>query len=495
MLDALRPQWPDKGVPCIVVDRDDVAAACGHARHLGVKIGMRKSGATVLAPQACLIERAPQAEHAALQRAALALLQYTPEVAFAHTHALLLDVSASLMMFNGPRRLSQLVARTLRRLGLRARVGMAPTAQGAWLLASTRAEQVLNTPAGARSGAARTNQVRPPVRRCVRMASLHRHLNPLAIECLPATAPRRDWLDGVGCHTLGALRALPRAPLQRRIGTEVLRALDTAYGDRPDIHVWFTPAEHFDQRIELIERIEHTTAVTAVLHELINQMGGWLNQRQCATDHLVLSLEHETGRQARPPTTLALHLAAPAWQASHLQALLKEKLDRLVLEAPVMAVSLRTLSTVARPHASATLFPEPGGSAEDRVKLLDLLVARLGPEQVKQAGMRLDHRPEQANHWLPALHPAPPPCPLANADRPFWLLDPPVALRTHHDKPYYGSALSLVKGPERIETGWWDGGLAIRDYFVAQDAQFIHYWIYRERDHAQPRWFLHGLFA
>lgn len=490
MLDALRPQWPSKGVPCIVVDHDDVAAACGHARSLGVKPGMRKSGATVLAPTACVLERAPQAEYEVLQRAALALLQYTPEVAFVHTHALVLDVSASLMMFKGPHRLSHLIARTLARLRLHAHVGMAPTAQGAWLLASARAGHVLHP-----AGAPRAGITQRPVRRCLRLTTLHRHLASLAIDLLPAALEQRDWLNGVGCHTLGALRALPRAPLQRRIGTAILRALDTAYGDRPDIHIWFTPPEHFDQRIELIERIEHTTAVSAVLNELINQMGGWLSQRQCATDHLMLALEHETGRQARPPTTIALHLGAPAWQADHLQTLLKEKLDRLVLEAPVMAVALRTVSVVARPLASAMLFPEPGGSAEDRVKLLDLLVARLGTDQVRQAGMRRDHRPEQATQWLPALHPTPADHPSSDADRPFWLLDPPLALRTQHDKPYYGSALSLVKGPERIETGWWDGALAIRDYFIAQDAQFIHYWIYRERDHEQPRWFLHGLFA
>lgn len=492
MLDALRLQWPNKGEPCIVVERDLVVAACAQARNLGVNVGMRKNGAMVLVPHACLLQREHSAEHHALQRTALAMLQYTPEVAFAHTQALLLDVSASLMMFKGPHHLSRLITQTLKRLGLRAHLGMAATAQGAWLLATRDASDFSGKSAPAKNSVTSMGR---PIRRCVRMKTLHHHLHSIPLHYLPAAEPRREWLNGVGCHTLGDLRALPRAALQRRIGTEVLRALDTVYGDRPDIHVWFTPPEHFDQRIELIERIEHTTAVGAVLNELINQMSGWLSQRHQATDHLLLSLQHESSRHAHPPTTIDLHLAAPAWQAVHLQALLKEKLDRLVLAAAVIAIALRTVSTVAQPAISEMLFPEPGGSAEDHVKLLDLLVARLGPDHVLQASMRLDHRPEQANHWLPALHPAQAPCSPDEMDRPFWLLDPPLALRTHHDKPYYGSALSLVKGPERIETGWWDNALAIRDYFVAQDAQSIHYWIYRERDHAQPRWYLHGLFA
>jgi protein ImuB len=45
------------------------------------------------------------------------------------------------------------------------------------------------------------------------------------------------------------------------------------------------------------------------------------------------------------------------------------------------------------------------------------------------------------------------------------------------------------------EAGWWDGALALRDYFVAQGEEGACYWIYRERDAGHARWFLHGLFA
>ena len=71
----------------------------------------------------------------------------------------------------------------------------------------------------------------------------------------------------------------------------------------------------------------------------------------------------------------------------------------------------------------------------------------------------------------------------------------PVALllRGHH--PFYGSPLRLISGPERIESGWWDGALVLRDYFVAEGEEGACYWIYRERDAGSARWFLHGLFA
>ncbi|MCD0506260.1 hypothetical protein LPZ50_25070, partial [Bordetella petrii] len=81
-------------------------------------------------------------------------------------------------------------------------------------------------------------------------------------------------------------------------------------------------------------------------------------------------------------------------------------------------------------------------------------------------------------------------------DRPFWLLDPPVPLRVIQHRPAYaGQALRLVRGPERIESGWWDAALTVRDYFVAEDAAAARYWIYRERDTEHARWFLHGRYA
>jgi len=52
----------------------------------------------------------------------------------------------------------------------------------------------------------------------------------------------------------------------------------------------------------------------------------------------------------------------------------------------------------------------------------------------------------------------------------------------------------LLTGPERIESGWWDGHDVMRDYFVAANPSDALLWIYRERSEG-ARWFLHGFFA
>jgi protein ImuB len=478
-LDALHPPWPLDATACAVVEHECVMALTPEAARHGIKPGMRRAGASALAPHAILLDRNVAAEQATLEGAALALLQYTPEVALGGPDSLLMNVGASLRVFGGPRALARRVAATLRALQLQARLGMAGTAGGAWLLARRPDAPVSRT----------------GPRHALALPRLARRLDALPCALLPQAGPYLDWLHGIGCRQLGMLRRLPRAGLQRRCGPALLKVLDAAYGHAPEVHAWVVAPLRFQRRFELIERIEHTDAVLAVARKLVEQMSGWLMARQRAVPRLRLLLEHERGRHACAPTPLELTLAEPAWQPDHLLGLLRERLGRMTLQAPVVAVVLDAPDTVPQPAANTTLFPEPGQAVVERARLLDLLTARLGADRVLRPHPAADHRPEVANRWT-SVHDKPPAAePMPELDRPFWLLSPPQPLKVRRDQPVYGTPLTLVRGPERIESGWWDEAAAVRDYFVAEDAGAARYWIYRERGAADPRWYLHGLYA
>ncbi|MFM7568234.1 MAG: DNA polymerase Y family protein, partial [Betaproteobacteria bacterium] len=80
--------------------------------------------------------------------------------------------------------------------------------------------------------------------------------------------------------------------------------------------------------------------------------------------------------------------------------------------------------------------------------------------------------------------------------RPLWLIDPPVALSERNNRPFWESPLSLLAGPERIESGWWDDKLVLRDYFIAEDTSHRLLWIFRERlSDTGKAWYLHGRFG
>jgi protein ImuB len=475
-LEVFRPHWSERTemTPHAVIDHGQVLSLCERARQAGIRHGMRRGGVTALAPDATLHERDAERERVALDGVALTLLQYTPEVAMVDAASLVLDVSASLAAFGGRLALSRRVRNSVRQMGFSAQLGMAPTAQAAWLLA---------------------NAAELKLRRSLRHASMVRRLDMLPALLLPAARPYRDWLDGIGCATLGALRRLPRAGLQRRCGGALIEQLDRAYGEAPELYEWVEAAPQFDGRLELPERVEQADAVLFAARRLVLQMVGWLNARQLAVSRFVLLLEHERGRQAVAPTALDITLAEAAWREDHLLRLLKERLGRMELVAPVIAIRLEAARLEAMAPPTESLFPEPGGTVADYHRLLELLTARLGADNVLTPAPLSDYRPEISNRWLPASSAAinadrPP-----DAERPFWLLENPLPLMMRENRPFYGSPLMILSAPERIETGWWDAHCAVRDYFIAQGADQACYWIYRERAGEDVRWFLHGLFA
>lgn len=478
-LETLRPRWSEPGQHT-VTEHGKVVAVSVPAAAAGVRMGMRRSSVQAICPTAVLHARDVLREHEALHSIALALLQYTAEVALAEEASLLLDVSTSLRVFGGRRALCRLVRASVHVLGFTPQIGMAPTAQGAWLLARYRKHD---------KHAAR-------LRRVVRLNNLMHLLDALPCMLLPAIRAHADWLDGIGCRSFADLRKLPRAGLQRRAGKEVLQALDRAYGQAPELFAWVQPPKTFSSRLELPDRIEHAEAVLFAARRLLLQMTGWLVAQQLAVSRFTLLLEHERGRSAIPPTPIDIALADPAWHEEHLTRLLKERLGRVELIAPVIAANLVAAQVVAMLPPTDSLFATPGDTPADYHRLLELLTARLGDQSVLTPAPRADHRPELCNAWMPAATASrPSPVPPSFPARPFWLLASPLALHMRQHRPFYGTPLRLLSGPERIECGWWDGSLVIRDYFIAQGEASTCYWIYRERTGENIAWFLHGLFA
>jgi protein ImuB len=480
-LEVFCPNWSSNS-DSVVLEQERVLALSALAAAGGVQAGMRRGGVLMLLPEARLYERSAEREADALHAVAMALLQYTPLVAQAEESTLLIDIGASLTLFGGIRALCRGVRVNLRALGFTAALSCAPTARGAWLLA--------------RHGGGRA----------VKMASLVRRLDRLPAGLLPPARPFAAWFEGIGCFSLGDMRRLPRPGLQRRCGRPLLDMLDAAHGMTPELFDWIEAPTTFSAKLELFDRVDNTEALLFGAHRLLVQMTGWLCARQFAVERISLQLEHERGRVARAPTLIEIVLAEPTWRDEHLVRLLKERLAKLVLEAPVIGLCLEAPQVQPMAPPSDSLFPEPGGSEQDQLRMLELLVARLGPDNVLQAAPQADYRPELANAWVPvhqqiraAARAAQMPPDVLSLPRPTWLLAKPIALLMRNDRPFYGSPLKMASTPERIEAGWWSQSQT-RDYFIAEGQDHAHYWVYRERivgagEDAEPRWFLHGLFG
>jgi protein ImuB len=218
-------------------------------------------------------------------------------------------------------------------------------------------------------------------------------------------------------------------------------------------------------------------------------------------------MHHEAHRLSDAHSSeLTIGLAEPSADAAHLASLLAERLARTPLAGPALEMSLHCDALVQAAAPNAELFPTHSTEREGLTRLIERLQARLGAEGVQRLALVADHRPERAASWAPAQSAVPiSTTPLAAAPdggpvRPLWLLREPVPLPEQGSRPWLdGTPLQLLAGPERIESGWWDGDLAARDYFIARALDGALVWVFRARlplsapDGAG--WFLQGRFA
>ena len=487
-----------------------IVSANAAARDAGIHPGQLVSASLALAPDLLLRDRNPGAESAALAAVATWLTQFTPTVVLAPPDAVLAEIGGSLRLFGGLPALMARLSRGTHDLGYAIRSAIAPTPAAALLFA--RADNSAETGIG-RSSTRLAGFPRgvsgkigsDPTAAATKPQSLHDALAPLSLALTDADPHVVDMLAAAGVTTLGQACALPRAALARRVGADFLALLDRVRGLIPDPRAPFVPPPCYTGKLELPAPVENVEALAFAVNRLVFELAGWLTGRGLGVTAMSLALAHEryvgvaTGV---PATIVGFALAAPAREPAHLVAVLRERLARVALPAPVEAITLASKATA--PLAGRNLGLLPGDATVAVVPLLDRLRARLGEEAITLVAPHAEHRPERAWRSAPtdAVGPAAQHTPrpdlrhraaAAVPPRPVWLLAEAEPLGHRLEvQPWV-----LRDGPERIESGWWDGADVRRDYFVAENPRGETVWIYR--DHRcgidDGEWFLHGVFA
>ena len=363
--------------------------------------------------------------------------------------------------------------------GYAVQMALAPVPQAAWMLAC----------------ASRDGEV-PQVNE---VSELPAALADLPVWLLGPGRPHWDALRGIGVTRIADLRQLPRSGIARRFSARLLDEFDRAMGRKPDPRVWFIAPPVFEARLELLARVDHAEALLFAARRMIVQMTGWLAARHAATRTIEFTLVHED----HDPSPLTVHLADASNDEERMTALLRELLGRTQLAAPVYELYLRCAQIVPSQLSHGELFATARGEQESLLRLIERLQARLGPDSVVQLEPRDDYRPEHSFRELPIGRASASRSSESDnaASRPLWLLPEPIPLSEHQHRPVYGTPLTLLSGPERIESGWWDGQWAERDYFVARDEQHALLWIFRPRvlrsagAAARAHWYLHGKFG
>jgi protein ImuB len=402
----------------------------------------------------------------ALQKLCMHAQTFTSFVSVEPPNALLLEIKGSVKLFGSLEILHAGIDACWRRLAVQAFSATAPSTLAALWLARA------GNPAGS-----------PVHFEDPRL--LPSHLAKLPIACTAWDIERLQTLRAMGVTRVGELLRLPRAGLARRLSPAVVQDLDIALARQSAPRRAFVPRERFRERCDFETEIEHVAYLEKALEPLIERCARFLRERQAGVQTLQLRLKHREG----PSSRIQLGLASITSERRRLADVLCQKLMRLKLKAPVRGMEL--ISGSLRGLSASSLDAIAGlgsGSRDTAPQLVERLRARLGEEAVYGVVLIPEHRPEAAWRRVHELCLTP-----ATKDRegmidpkmprPVWLLDDPVPL----SKP------EILQGPERIESGWWDGKGVARDYYVARQSHGARLWVFQER--RSKRWYLHGVFA
>ncbi|MFL6829021.1 MAG: DUF6504 family protein [Sphingomicrobium sp.] len=465
------------------------------AAERGARPGARLTDARALDPALVAVPADPAGDAALVQRLARWAGRWSPLVEV-DDDGLRLDVTGVAHLFRGERGLVRDVERSFARLGLTARVAIAPTAAAAWALAHYSP--------------------------CIGDEDIETRLSPLPVSALRLDPETVRTLERLGLKTIGALLDMPRLALARRFKGEedVVLALDRALGRKPE-PLTAAPAEPPPRALlKLEEPATHPEAAPHALERLVPELVRKLQQRHLGARRLSLTGFRVDGSIA----VASVATAIPSREPKHLQRLLADKAAALNPEFGFDAFALTADWTEELGAAQDSLVEEPGGEREV-ARLVDRLTVKLGPRAVRRPQAEESHLPERASGWAAAVSSlrakrsnpekkldCRAPSGLAMTKKPQRLLDRPEAIDVIYATPegmprrfVWRRAvhdIARVEGPERIAPEWWrqPSSARLRDYYRIEDGAGRRYWIYREgligdgRGGA-PNWFIHGLFG
>jgi protein ImuB len=280
-----------------------------------------------------------------------------------------------------------------------------------------------------------------------------------AMRVLPIAALSLDpddasWLVDLGMRSCGDLQKLPRRALGTRLGARVHDVMAMLAGeDRAPLVAW-RPPEIPEEKLELDWGAASIEALSFVMKTLCDRLAARLEGRAMAAARLDLVLgldralcDEETRARGRPTVTLAVALPAPIARAADLLAVMRTRLERETLEAPVLTATLRAPELARAPARTLDLLvPEP--KAKDTLpRLVAELAAELGNERVGTLGLVDTWAPPRRTRLAPFGERGGEPSP----ERVGALLDgAPLPGRPSKDPGYRHSLVASAIEPTRV---------------------------------------------
>lgn len=475
--------------PIVVTEKKRIVFVNPVAEEAGATLGMSFTTAQLLC--GCVsVERNPTKEKAALHVLCEQLYQFSPHIEhYCSPHraesALLLEVSSCLALFSGLRNLTDKIARFLKSTPHQYNLGLAHTAQAAWLLSFADCVVTGNE--------TKTDFIQ--------------RLNALPIDILFDHPKAIEALSKTGFATLGdvarQIEGNSLTSFRKRLGAEFTNALCEIYDIDQDFQQSslfakprdiYHPDEKFDEEIEFDYPVSLVDQLKPPIEILLQKLSEYLRKRQRQCQYIVWSIADIYKKKEQ--LTVNSDTPQSQWQLLYDLSLIQFENKELPFE--VDTIRLMCTHTLPLQQRSQVLEFDPGrrrkASTQDFAVTIAKLKARLGDAAVYKIGYHDSCLPEltnaivaladKCNQNLPDVH--------LKSLRPTWLLSSPELIEERGARLYWHGYISPLVGPERIVGDWWDAPVA-RDYYLAKRHDNVPVWIFH--DLYDKNWYVHGVFS
>jgi protein ImuB len=349
---------------------------CPRARAEGVRVGQTVAAAKARCSELRVKVVGEGAVQGALVRVAESMLAFGPVVAFdSATDVVWVDVGGCAHLHGGEETLAGVMGASVVRQGHACRVALAE---------GPRIASAVARFASAGSAGGRPSRTTPSAVFIVPEGGGAAAVRVLPVAALGLDEDARAWLSDLGLRTCGDLQKLPRRAFGNRLGArayDVMRLLDG--DDAAPLDPW-RPAAAPEESLELEWGAHSVEALTFVMHTLSDRLAARLEGRAMATGRLEidLGLDRALCGEGAPVSSIVIAVPTPVSRAKDLFAVVRARLERHTLAAPVLRASLRASDLVERGGRTRDLLaPEP--KAEHTLPpLVAELTAELGAERV-----------------------------------------------------------------------------------------------------------------
>ncbi len=427
------------------------------AKVKGIKCGMGLAKASLLYGDLQIFEYKRSLEENALEQIAQQLYIVTSDIVLAHPNGLILRAQNMLNLYGGLAGYWRVIEYCLIKTNYRFIASAAYSVHAAKLIALHSKQHFIT-------------KDRSKIQHILDKCSLaYSDIEPKDLQKLAR----------VGMHTVKDLRRIPSAEVAGRVNRYSMNTINELLGLAPSKVKFYQPPSSFHETIELLYEIENTEKLRPILTHTLRNLAQFL----CIRNARTLQIKIDFLQRDAPCLSLTFNSALPIYTHLDWIEIISLKLESVTLIAPIYGLSLHCEKHETTQASNDDLFAQRSSQIAG-LSLISRLMSKLGESKVQGLSYAQDFRPEHANQLVPFTSNTKKVTGVGfNHDQPGILLTSPEVLTQQ---------VSIIKGPERINTGWWDAQAIIRDYYIGQSQNGQRLWIYKTPN---DQWYLHGFFT